>query len=126
MALKPEFSIMAGLTMGALVYGVYNTALPPAGDIRTVQENNVDVDSANRLAGWTSAAVVAGISLIAKDATIFIIGGSMVVALNWWYKHANQVKPEIGRVIPMMSNESQNVNPDDMAQSENYDDASNY
>lgn len=120
MALKPEFSIMTGLTVAALVYAVYSNALPPVADVRTAQPGNDDVDAANKLAGWTAAGAVAGISLIAKDATVFILGGTMVVVLNWWHKHANAVMPEIAKAVPFTTDEQMQVAPDQMANSEDY------
>lgn len=94
--LKPEVSITVGLAVGALVYGVYSNALPTVADIRVGQAADPDVAAAEQLAAWTSAAVVAGVSLIAKDPTVFIIGGSMVIALSWWHRHANHVNPLTG------------------------------
>lgn len=105
MALKPEISLPVGLACAAVVYGVYSNGLPPVVDIRTAQQNHPDVDAAERTAAWTSAAVVAGISLIARDPTVFIIGGSMVIAMSWWHRHANNVNPEWSLAVPHASDE---------------------
>jgi hypothetical protein len=96
MSLKPEVSLTVGLAVGALVYGVYSNALPTVADIRVSNESDPDIAAAEQLAAWTSAAVVAGVSLIAKDPTVFVIGGSMVIALSWWHRHANEVNPLSG------------------------------
>jgi len=93
MALRPEMSLTVGLATATLVYGVYSSALPPIADVRVADPNNEDIESAERLAAWTSAAAVAGISLITKDPTVFIMGGLMVVVLSWWHRHADQVSP---------------------------------
>lgn len=95
--MKPEVSVTAGLATAALVYGIYSNATPTVADIRVAKPHDADIESSRKLAAWTSAAVVAGVSLIAKDATIFIMGGSMVVALDWWHRHANEVNPLAGR-----------------------------
>ena len=94
--LKPEASITVGLATAALVYGIYSNALPSVTDIRVADQGDPDVASAERAASWTAAAAVAGVSLIAKDPTVFIIGGSMVVALAWFHRHANEVNPLTG------------------------------
>ncbi|WP_301177238.1 hypothetical protein [Actinomadura geliboluensis] len=110
--LKPDVSIPVALATGALVYGVYNLALPSVADVRTSAEQHPDVEAANRMAAWTSAVAVAGISLIARDMNVFIVGGGMTIALAWWYKHADAVIPEISRAIPDFGGEPDMVEPD--------------
>jgi hypothetical protein len=112
MGLKPEVSIMTGLTIGALVWTIYNRALPADVDLRVAAPNDQDVEASRKKAGYTAAAVVAGISLIAKDATVFIIGGSMVIAVDWWARHANAVNPMMGKAyIPGFDGVTPNLNP---------------
>lgn len=115
MALKSETSITVGLATAALVYGIYSNALPTVADIRVSQPGDSDVASAERLAAWTAAAAVAGVSLIAQDPTVFVIGGSMVVALAWWHRHANEVNPLTG-VASMFGGEPPQYEPDSMDQ----------
>lgn len=91
MALKPEASLGVALATGAVVYSIYQNATPSLGDIRSLPKGNVDVQASERAATWTSAGVVAGISLLAKDATIFVLGGAMIVAMAWLHRHADQV-----------------------------------
>lgn len=126
MALKPEISLGVGLATATVVYGIYMNALPPVVDLRTTPANNEDVASTEKAASWTAAAVVAGISLIAKDATVFIIGGGMIIALSWWNKHANMVNPEFGLAVPKGSTEPEQFDESAMAQSEDYDYSENY
>lgn len=98
MALRtPEVSLGMGLATATVVYGIYQGALPNVADVRSLDAHNKDVESAERLAAWTAAGVVAGISLLAKDATVFILGGSMVVAMSWWHRHADAVVPAAGK-----------------------------
>lgn len=98
MALKPEISLGAALATGAIVYGTFQMHMPSTADLRTVESGNSDADSAERAATWTAAGIVAAISLIAKDPTIFVVGGGMTVALAWEYRHANHVSPLTGKV----------------------------
>jgi hypothetical protein len=119
--LKPEVSLGVGLATATVVYGIYMNALPPVVDLRTTPANNEDVASTEKAAAWTAAAIVAGISLIAKDATVFIIGGGMVIALSWWNKHANMVNPEFGLAVPKGSIEPEQFDDSTMAAAENYD-----
>lgn len=100
MALRSEYSIMGGLATAAIVYAIYSNATPTMAEIRTTAPMNPDIDASERAASWTAAGVVAGISLIAKDPTIFIIGSGMVVAMAWWHRHSNMVNPDYGRAVP--------------------------
>lgn len=95
--MKAETSVVAGLSTAALVYAIYANATPSIADIRVAKPHDADIESSRKLAAWTAAGVVAGVSLIAKDATIFVMGGAMVIALDWWHRHANEVNPLAGR-----------------------------
>lgn len=103
MPLKPEMSVSAGLATAALVYAVYSNATPSITEIRAAKPMDTDVESSRKLAAWTSAGIVGGISLIAKDPTIFIMGGSMVIVLDWWHRHANAVNPATGRAATVLA-----------------------
>jgi hypothetical protein len=89
MALKPEYSVMSGLTVGAVVFAVHAQATPTQADIQALPAGNKDVDSAERKATIISAGIVAGISLLAKDPTIFIIGSAATIAMAVWTRHSN-------------------------------------
>lgn len=93
---RPEISIGFGLATATLVYGVYAHAMPTIADIRVGAEQDHDIEAAEKSAAWISAAVVAGISLLTRDATVFVIGAGMVVAMSWWHRHADQVNPVSG------------------------------
>lgn len=93
---KPEISIGVGLATMTMVYGVYQHALPPIADIRVAQQKDHDIEAAEKSASWIAAAIVAGVSLITRDATVFVMGGGMLIAMSWWHKHADQVDPISG------------------------------
>jgi hypothetical protein len=62
-------------------------------DIRVAAPNDDHIDRSERAASWLSVAIVSGISLVAKDPTIFIIGGATVVGMAWWTRYGNAVNP---------------------------------
>jgi hypothetical protein len=101
MALKPDMSVSVGLATAAVVYAVYSNATPSITEIRAAKPNDSDVEASRKMASWLSAGVVGGISLITKDPTIFIIGGGMVIALDWYTRHANLVNPTVGKATSM-------------------------
>lgn len=100
MALKPEISVGAGLAVATLVYAIHSNATPPIADIRSLPEGNPDIARAEKGASWLAAGTVAGVSLIARDPVIFIVGGAMVIAMAWYTRHANHVNPDMMRFVP--------------------------
>lgn len=96
MALPRQVSIGVGLATAALVWGIYNSALPSIAESRVADPGDRDLGAAERTATWTAAAAVAGVSLIARDPTVFVLGGSMVVVLAWWHRHSNAYNPTLG------------------------------
>lgn len=101
--LKPEVSLGVGLGTGAVVAAIYYNALPPMVDIRVGPSQNKDVGAARKAAAWTSAGVVGGISLLAKDPTVFAVGAAFIIVLDWWYRHANAVDPRVGKATALAS-----------------------
>lgn len=95
---KPEVSIGLGLAVGTLVYAIYNRGVPTNADMRVGKPGDETIESVRKQNAWLAAGIVSGISLIAKDATIFIIGGTMVVALDWLTRTNNWTNPLSGRV----------------------------
>lgn len=95
--LKPEVSLTVALATGTLVYAIYSNATPTLADIRTADQYNQDITSAERGATWTAAAAVSGISLVSKDPGPFIVGGAMLIAMAWFHRHANAVNPLTGK-----------------------------
>lgn len=100
--LAKEQSIIAGLAVASIVYATYSRATPSVADMRVGGRQDQDLDASRNVAAWTSAAVVAGVALIAKDPNIFVMGGVMVIGLDWMTRHANAVDPQTGRASTMI------------------------
>jgi len=100
--LKPENSMIAGMAVVGLVIANYNlhngsasqVALSPAEG-----QGGGNLTTSNKKAGWTSIAMVAGISLLAKDANIFILGMAAVIAMHSSYLHSIAVSPSVGAIV---------------------------
>ena len=97
MSLKPEISIPAALALGVAVYGIFQVNLPNITEVRAADVQNKDVESAERAATWEAGGLVAVLSLIAKDPTLFLVGGAITIGMAWKYRHANHVHPMTGR-----------------------------
>jgi len=77
-----------------LVWGIYGQVVPSVADLRVSGANDVDAGAAEKAARWASALAVTSIALIAKDGTVFVLGGAMVIVMSWLHRHANAVDPE--------------------------------
>src|ERR1700754_629937 len=97
--LKPEASIGVSLAVCAVVYGIHSNFTPTMADMQGLPAGNADTDAAERKATWLSAGVVAGISLLAKDPTIFVIGSAATIALAWFSRHATWTESKAGPAI---------------------------
>lgn len=116
MPLKPEASLTVGLATGVLVYSIYQGAMPNVAEVRASAMEDDVIQGSERMATWTAAGTVAAVSLIAKDMTVFIIGGAAVVALAWWYRHADQVNPDTGKAAPRPARVDADMLTDDYPQ----------
>lgn len=86
--LEPSQSLAVGLGTLGVVYAIHANSTPTLADMQALPAGNADTDAAERKATWLSAGVVCGISLLAKDPTIFVIGSLGTVALAWYSRHA--------------------------------------
>lgn len=99
MALSKEYSLMGGLAVGAVVFAVHTNFTPTQADIQAMPAGTPDIDSAERKATIISAGVVAGISLLAQDPTIFVIGAAVTVAMAFTTRHSNWVEGAAGKFL---------------------------
>jgi hypothetical protein len=99
MALAQESSILVGLAVGSSAWLAHQIGLPSVADIRQSESGNQDIERTERTAAFVSAGLITGVALVAKDPGVFIIGGIMFVAINYWFKHANQVHPATGTIL---------------------------
>lgn len=100
MALKPEVSLGLAAAVAVGVYSVFQVEVPDLATVKAASPNQPHIKSSINSAGWTAAGIVAGISLLAKDPTIFVVGGAVAAALTWKYKHGNMSHPVTGEVVP--------------------------
>lgn len=95
---KPEISLGLGLATATLAYTVYARGFPPGIDIRAAKEGDEHAMTVAKQSAWTAAGMVAGISLLARDHTIFIIGGSSVIILDWLTRYNLWSNPVTGSI----------------------------
>lgn len=92
---KEAGSLILAAAVGAMVVGTYQVATPGIANVRVSETNDPDLAKSERGAAWMSAAIVAGVSLIAREPLVFILGSGMIMGLSWWHRHANNVNPQM-------------------------------
>lgn len=99
MALKPEVSLGLAASVAALVWGIFQSHVPNTADMRS-NKLNPSVEASRKVATIESIVVVSGISLLAKDPNIFIVGGAVTAIESWVKMHASHVNPSTNKVAP--------------------------
>jgi hypothetical protein len=99
MALKQEDALLTGLATAAVVYAVYQTHLPTVAGVRASKPGNKAVEASRKQATVIAVGVVAGISLLARSPTVFVIGGAMVIGLDVVHRMANATDNTTGKVV---------------------------
>lgn len=97
--LKPEGSVTLGAATAALVYGTYAVSLPNTAQMHATTPHDVNIEAARKKAAWTAAAVVSAIALITRDKTVFVLGGVVLIAMDWHARHANVSSPTTGKMV---------------------------
>ncbi len=96
---SPEGSVTLGAATGVFVVGIYTLSTPDLATVRATLPHDDAIESGRKRAAWTSAAFVSGVALLTKDPTVFVLGGAVLIALDWHTRHANIVHPETGKVV---------------------------
>lgn len=107
--LKPEVSIPVALATAAVVYGVYNVALPSFADSRMAAPDDSNLAAAENNALFLGVAACAGISILAKDVTPFVYGGLTAVLLSWSHRWHKAVNPSTGKLDTVVGQMGSNL-----------------
>ena len=102
MSLKPSEQIIVSAAAATAVYGIFQLNAPNLADVKASAPGgaaSVNTHKSVKTAVWTSAILVSGLGLLAKDPTIFIVGGLLTVVEGWKYMHANSVDSATGAVV---------------------------
>lgn len=97
-SLKPSEEIVAASFSVASVLAVFDAHTP---DIHNVRANGAE-DENTRVsimsAVVTSAAIVAGMALLARSPVVYVTGGIMIAIEGFQYWHANHMDPDSGKL----------------------------
>lgn len=92
MALKPDQEIITSALTAVAVYGIFQLNAPNLADVKASSPGgaaSMNTHKSVKTAVWTSAILVAGLGLLAKDPTIYTVGALVTVVEYWKYAHAN-------------------------------------
>lgn len=107
--LKPEGSLIGGIAVVGSVYGVYQLNVGSVSQAHASPDNHPALESSRKKAGYTALVLVAGLTLLSRDANIGILGGATIIAMEMSYRHAIMAHPETGEMVPPAA--SQNYQP---------------
>lgn len=97
--LKPQGSVGLGIATGVLVYTIYDRSLPDAATMHATRPYDINIESGRKKAAYTSAAVLSAVTLLTKDVTVFVLGGIVLIALDFHARHANVTAPDTGSLV---------------------------
>lgn len=102
MNLKPSEELQVSALSAAVVYGIFSLNAPNLADVKAAPAANAIAHGSVKTAAWTSTVVIAGLALLAKSPTIFVVGGAMIVVESWKYFHANATDPATGKIASVL------------------------
>lgn len=97
--LKPEGSVLLGGVTVVMVLAVYGKTLPSTAVMHATAANDSNLEASRKKATITAEVLLGALSLITRDANIFILGGLTIVALDFQARHANAAAPDTGELV---------------------------
>jgi hypothetical protein len=94
----PENAMLVGLGEVAVIYTLYQKAVPNDTDVRSASALDRDVEASRRHAAWQSAFLIGLVFLITSDINSAVIGGAGLAGIDLMTKHANGVNPNTGKL----------------------------
>lgn len=116
---NPEARVMIGLATAGVVFAIHNSGMPPQADVRATGVGDDALESVRKQHAWVEAGVVSAIYLVTKDPIPFMLGGAMIVALDWLTRVNSFTNPATNSVIPNPFNVG--VKDEPSPQAANYD-----
>jgi hypothetical protein len=98
--------ILAGTIAGLASIMVFDYVMPPNEDIRASTPFNSDIESMEREALAISVGLVLITAGVMRSVEVFIIGGAVIIGVDFATKHANAINPDTGKMAspsPMTS-----------------------
>jgi hypothetical protein len=98
--LKPEGSYVAGIAVAGGVWAIYNMTVGPMSTAHASDANHPANATSLKKAGYMAFVFVAGLTVIAKDSNVGLLGFGSIIALQATYRHAIMASPVTGQMVP--------------------------
>lgn len=98
MALKQQDALLTGLATAAVVITIYQHNMPAVAQVRASKPGNQHVSASRQQAAIIGVVIVAGISWLAKDPTVWVVAGTTLVALDISQRMANATDNVSGKI----------------------------
>lgn len=100
---KPEGSVIAGLATVGAVFGIYQLNVGSVSQAHATEPNHPVLETSRRKAGYSALVLVAGLTLLTRDANIGILGGGSIIAMELAYRHGIMSDVNSGRMVAPQS-----------------------
>lgn len=91
-------AVQVGVLAGLANLLIFQHFMPTVTDVKASEQFNPLVESSERTALLVSVGATAIIATFVKSWDTFLIGGVVIVAVDFAYKHANAVNPTSGNM----------------------------
>jgi hypothetical protein len=91
-------AVELGVGVGLVNSLIFMHFLPPVADVRTAEPYNQDIEGSERTALLATTMFTLLVAGFAKSWDTFIIGGVVIVGVDFAFKHANAVNPDTGKM----------------------------
>jgi hypothetical protein len=98
--LSSSDELITSALAATLVYGIFQLNAPNLSNVKAAKAGNQNAHNSVKTAAWTSAVVTAGVALLAKSPTVFVVGAALTTVEVWKYNHANVTNPATGKIDP--------------------------
>ena len=89
-------AVEVGVLVGVANLLIFQHFMPPVSDVKTADQFNPLIESSERTALFASIAVTALVAGMVRSWDTFLVGGVVIVGIDFAYKHANAVHPDTG------------------------------
>jgi hypothetical protein len=90
---KSTQSLLMATATGAMVLGIFNGVAPSVTDVSASGPSDQDIAKNTKVAAWMAGGLVAGVSVLMRDPTVFVLGSAITIGYTWWLNGANHSWP---------------------------------
>jgi hypothetical protein len=93
-------AVELGVMVGLVNTVIFLHFLPPVADVKAAQPFNQNIETSERTALLATTAFTLVVAGFAKSLETFMIGGAVIVGVDFAFKHANAVNPATNKMVP--------------------------